>query len=90
VPYIGAGVGRAQLTQDLRTFSGTLSHSSAHAFAYQAIGGLEFPVLPRQMSVTLEYRYLATTRPLFQDVSGLFYHSNYDSHTILAGLRWGF
>jgi len=90
VPYIGAGVGRAQLTQDLRAFSGTVSHSNAHAFAYQAIGGVEFPVLPRRMSVTLEYRYLATTRPLFQDVSGFYYHSDYDSHTFLVGLRWGF
>ena len=90
VPYIGAGVGRAQLTQDIRGFGGTLSHSNSHAFAYQVIGGLEFPVLPRRMSVTLEYRYLATTRPLFQDVNGLFYRSDYDSHTILAGLRWGF
>jgi opacity protein-like surface antigen len=90
VPYIGAGVGRAQLTQDLRFFGGSLSHSNAHAFAYQVIGGLEFPVVPRRMSVTIEYRYLATTRPLFQDLSGLFYHSDYNSHTILAGLRWGF
>ncbi len=90
VPYIGAGVGRAQLTQDQQAFTGTLSHSSAHAFAYQAIGGLEFPVLPHRMSVTLEYRYLATTRPLFQDQGGFFYHSNYDSHTFFGGLRWGF
>jgi OmpA-OmpF porin, OOP family len=90
VPYIGAGVGRAQLTQDLQAFNGSLSHSSAHAFAYQAIGGLEYPIIARRMSVTVEYRYLATTRPLFQDLSGFYYHSDYDSHTFLVGLRWGF
>ena len=90
VPYIGGGIGRAQLTQDIEGFGAALSHSNAHAFAYQVIGGLEFPVLPLRMSATLEYRYLATTRPLFQDVSGLFYHSDYDSHTVFAGLRWGF
>jgi opacity protein-like surface antigen len=90
VPYIGAGVGRAQFTQDIRIGGGTLSHSNAHAFAYQVIGGLEFPVMPRRMSVTFEYRYLATTRPLFQDLGGFFYHSDYNSHTIFAGLRWGF
>ena len=90
VPYIGAGVGRAQLTQDLRVFTGTLSHSDAHAFAYQVIGGLEFPVMPRRMSVTFEYRYLATQHPSFQDVNGLNYHSDYYSHAFLVGLRWGF
>jgi opacity protein-like surface antigen len=90
VPYIGAGVGRAQFTQDLVVDGVTLSHSNAHAFAYQVIGGLEFPVMPRRMSVTFEYRYLATTRPLFQDLGGFYYHSDYNSHTIFAGLRWGF
>jgi opacity protein-like surface antigen len=90
VPYIGAGIGRAQFTQDLQVDGATLAHSNSHAFAYQAIGGLEFPVIPRRMSITFEYRYLATTRPLFQDQGGFFYHSDYDSHTFLAGLRWGF
>jgi len=90
VPYIGAGVGRAQFTQNLEVNGGTLSDSSSHAFAYQVIGGLEFPVIPRQMSVTLEYRYLAATRPLFQDMNGFFYHSDYNSHSVLFGLRWAF
>ncbi len=90
VPYIGAGVGRAQFTHDLQVNGGTLSHSDSHAFAYQVIGGLEFPLIPRRMSATLEYRYLATTRPLFQDQNGFFYHSDYESHTFYAGLRWGF
>jgi opacity protein-like surface antigen len=90
VPYIGAGVGRAQFAQDLQVDGGTLAHSNAHAFAYQVIGGVEIPIIPRQMSTTLEYRYLATTRPLFQDQGGFFYHSDYNSHTFLVGLRWGF
>ena len=90
VPYIGAGVGRAQFTQDIQVDGGDLSHSNAHAFAYQVIGGLEFPVMPRRMSVTFEYRYLATTRPAFQDLGGFNYHSDYNSHTFFAGLRWGF
>jgi opacity protein-like surface antigen len=90
VPYIGAGVGRAQFTQDIEVDGFTLSHSNSHAFAYQVIGGLEYPVIPRRMSITFEYRYLATTRPLFQDQGGFFYHCDYDSHTFLAGLRFGF
>jgi opacity protein-like surface antigen len=90
LPYIGGGVGRAQFTHDLHVDGFTLAHSDSHAFAYQVIGGLEFPLIPRRMSATFEYRYLGTTRPLFQDQGGFFYHSDYDSHTFLAGLRWGF
>ena len=90
VPYVGAGVGRAQFTHDLQAGGGIVSHSDSHAFAYQVIGGLEFPLIPRRMSTTLEYRYLSTTRPLFQDEAGFLYHADYDSHTLLVGLRWGF
>ena len=90
LPYIGAGAGRAQFTHDLQVNGFTLSHSSSHAFAYQVIGGLEFPLIPRRMSTTLEYRYLATARPLFQDQAGFSYHSDYDSHAFMVGLRWGF
>lgn len=88
VPYVGVGVGRAQFSANVQLNGGTLADSSSHAFAYQVIGGLEFPVIPRQMSVTLEYRYLATSRPLFQDMGGFFYHTDYDSHTVLFGVRW--
>jgi opacity protein-like surface antigen len=90
VPYIGAGIGRAQFTQNIQVSGGTVSDSSSHAFAYQAIGGLEFPLIPRRMSTTFEYRYLSTTRPLFQDLGGFYYHSDYSSHTFLVGLRWAF
>jgi len=90
VPYIGAGLGRAQFTHDIDLNGGRLSDASSHALAYQVIGGLEFPVISRKMSATLEYRYLATTRPLFQDMGGFFYHTDYDSHSIVLGLRWAF
>jgi opacity protein-like surface antigen len=90
VPYVGAGAGRAQFNQNIQVNGATWANASSHAFAYQVIGGLEFPVIPRQMSATLEYRYLATTRPLFQDTAGLFYHTDYDSHSLVFGLRFAF
>ena len=90
VPHIGLGLGRAQFTHNIEVDGATLSDSSSHAFAYQVIGGFEFPIISRQLSATLEYRYLGTTRPLFQDMGGFFYHSDYNSHTFFAGLRWGF
>jgi len=90
VPYVGLGLGRAQFTHEIDVGGAAFSRSSSHAFAYQAIGGLEFPIISRRMSATLEYRYLATTHPLFQDLGGFYYHSDYYSHTVFAGLRWGF
>jgi OmpA-OmpF porin, OOP family len=89
VPFIGVGVGRAQFSQNVQLFNGTLSNSSSHAFAYQAIGGVEFPIIARRLSATLEYRYLSSIRPSFQDVSGFSYKSDYNSHTFTIGLRWG-
>jgi opacity protein-like surface antigen len=90
IPHIGLGLGRAQFTHNIVVDGFTLSNSGSHAFAYQAIGGLEFPIVPRRVSATLEYRYLATSSPLFQDMGGFFYHAGYNSHTFFAGLRWGF
>jgi len=42
------------------------------------------------MSATFEFRYLGTNEPTFRDQSGFYYQSDYNSFTLLAGLRWGF
>jgi len=97
VPFIGAGVGRAQISQNIQGFfsqnvqgfNGTLSNSSGHALAYQAIGGLEFPIIPRRLSTTLEFRYLGSSGPTFQDVNGFSYKADYNSYTFTIGLRYG-
>jgi Outer membrane protein beta-barrel domain len=90
VPYIGLGVGRAQFVHNIQVNGGTLSNSNSHAFAYQVIGGLEFPIIARRMSATFEFRYLGTNEPTFQDQGGFRYQSDYNSYTFFAGLRWGF
>lgn len=94
VPFIGAGVGRAQLSQNVQGFNNsgfytTLSNSSGHALAYQAIGGLEFPIIPRRLSTTLEFRYLGSSGPTFQDFNGFSYKADYNSYTFTIGLRYG-
>lgn len=90
VPYVGLGVGRAQFSHNIQLYGGTLSDSSSHAFAYQVIAGLEVPLIPRRMSTTIDFRYLSATPPLFRDTGGFYYHSDYDSYTLMVGLRWGF
>jgi len=90
VPYIGLGVGRAQFVHNIQVNGSTLSNSNSHAVAYQVIGGLEYPIIARRMSATFEFRYLGTNEPTFRDQSGFYYQSDYNSFTLLAGLRWGF
>jgi opacity protein-like surface antigen len=90
VPHIGLGLGRAQFVHNIQVDGATLSNTNSHAFAYQVIGGLEFPIISHRLAATLEYRYLATTSPLFIDMNRFFYHSDYNSHTFFAGVRWGF
>jgi OOP family OmpA-OmpF porin len=90
VPFIGVGVGRVQMSQNVQAFDGsTLADSGGHALAYQAIGGLEFPLIPRRLSTTLEFRYLGSSGPTFHDVGGFAYKSDYNSYTFTIGLRYG-
>jgi len=95
VPFIGAGVGRAQISQNIQGFfpqngfNGTLSNSSGHALAYQAIGGMEFPLIPRRLSTTLEFRYLGSSGPTLQDIGGFTYKADYNSYSFMIGLRYG-
>lgn len=90
IPHVGIGLGRAQLVHEFQVDGSNLADSNSHAFAYQVIGGLEFPIVSYSLASTLEYRYLSTTRETFQDVNGFFYHAHYYSHAVLLGLRWAF
>jgi opacity protein-like surface antigen len=90
VPFIGLGVGRAQISQNVQFSDGTtLANSNGHALAYQVIGGLEFPLIPRRLATTLEFRYLGSSGPTFHDVGGFAYKSDYNSYTFMVGLRYG-
>jgi len=51
VPYIGAGGRQGSIRAGYPgQRAARLAHSNAHAFAYQVIGGVEIPIIPRQMS----------------------------------------
>ena len=90
VPFIGLGVGRAQISQNVQFSDGTtLANSNGHALAYQVIGGLEFPLIPRRLATTLEFRYLGSSGPTFHDVGRFAYKSDYNSYTFTVGLRYG-
>ena len=59
MPYIGAGFGKAWLSQNLSIDGATLTSSTSWPWAWQVIVGASTPMTP-QWSVSVEYRYLAT------------------------------
>jgi len=106
VPYIGGGVG--YVWRDMHGLSvtapGGISMRSSDidgAFAYQAIGGVAFPIASVPgLAVTAEYRYLGTqptdlnTRVINtangQSVGGGTLRSSNNNHSGLIGLRYAF
>jgi opacity protein-like surface antigen len=79
-PFIGAGIGFANLEGDLDDFG----DEDDTVFAYQFILGGSF-ASSKTLSVDLQYRYFATEDP---DFDGL--DSEYSSHNVMIGLRSSF
>ena len=106
-PYIGGGVGYAwRQTEGLfaagnQLQAGVTSSDTVGAFAYQAIGGLSFPIrsVPG-LSITTEYRYFATDTGSFNSrmystlnnaTLGVGQNKSiYATHSALVGVRYAF
>lgn len=89
-PYVGAGVGVADLAIDSARFSGgDLADDSDTVFAYQFMAGLELEMSPR-VAVYAGYHYLATSDPEFETAKGKTFRTEYSAHRIAAGLRYSF
>ena len=58
-------------------------------FAYQLGTGIGNQISP-ETTFSLDYRYFATADPEFNDVDGLPYEAEYDSHIIRIGVRVNF
>ena len=78
-PFLGGGIGMAVLTS-----SGDLEDDSDNVFAYQAIGGVAYHI-NSNWAVTASYAYLATADPQFEGVD-----AEYESHNVMAGVRYSF
>jgi opacity protein-like surface antigen len=88
-PFVGAGFGKAWLSHDLTVDGGLLTSGSQTTWpwAYQLMAGARTTIAP-QWDLSLEYRYFATQRALFQDTQGLFYNADYNSHAVFVGITW--
>ena len=67
----------------------TLASDSDMVLAYQALGGVAYPITD-QIVVELEYRFLTMTDPEFTDSLGASFDVENDSHNFEIGFRLNF
>ncbi len=90
VPYIGAGIGFANVSFDAITpVGGSVVDDNDTVLAYQGIAGLAVP-LNDLVAISLDYRYFATMDPDFTTDSGTSVEGEYANHTFMVGLRFSF
>ena len=94
VPFLGAGLGVAHVSvNDVRgSFGGVrfrLTDDTDMVLAYQALGGLAFPITD-EITVEAQYRYQTMTDPEFTDSLGGSFDLENDSHNFEVGLRLNF
>jgi opacity protein-like surface antigen/outer membrane protein OmpA-like peptidoglycan-associated protein len=89
-PYVGVGLGGAELSLNSLAVSGTtIANGSDFVFAYQGIAGIRYR-LGDQLSLGVSYRYFATADASFKDASGVPFHAGYASHNVLLDLVYYF
>lgn len=89
-PYLGGGIGVAQLSLNDVTVSGQpFADESATVFAWQLGGGVGIRLNPH-LVLDLGYRFFSAQDPSFTDAAGVKFDAEYDSHTVLLGARLDF
>ncbi len=100
VPYIGGGLGAADLSNEMKSAGGTtvgglLVDDCDYVFVYQVGGGLGYKLNRSSkghgITVSLDYRYLASFEdPRFKErVTGNFIEGEFGGHYIGGGVRLG-
>ena len=87
-PHVGGGIGAAEVTRNLSNiFGGT--HDTVAVFAYQAIGGIRYPINPG-LALDIDYRYFGTSDTNFISTNPDLIKSEYGSHNVVVSLTWQF
>ena len=93
-PYVGGGLGIAQVGISGSLANLTLHHKDDIVFAWQAGAGVSMPILDHT-SLFFDYRYFAADsaglalQPGFHNRGGNV-KANFDSHSLLIGIRFNF
>lgn len=85
-PYLGAGIGMARIDGSSDELGWD---DSDNVFAYQLMVGAAY-ALSKQLSVELEYRYVGTQDPEFEDGLGGTVEAEVSDHNLMVGLRFLF
>ena len=89
-PYIGVGAGVAGIDwNDITPVGGGTVDDNATVFAYQGIAGAAYRINDN-LQLTLDYRYFATEDHVLTTSTGTNFDADYQSHSIMVGLRWTF
>jgi OOP family OmpA-OmpF porin len=90
-PYFGGGIGLANVRAGGVTVPGSTTRisDSQNDLAYQAIGGLSYP-LTDHLKLDASYRFLGAVDPDLKASNGGKVDTRYTNHTVLLGLRWEF
>lgn len=88
-PYLGAGIGVANIAADASTLGVSIVDDDDTVFAYQLMAGIGYEVHP-QIVFFSGYRYFATEDPGFTDAAGGDFDSEYQTHNIEVGFRYFF
>lgn len=89
-PYIGGGIGLAEVSINDFSNNGTLLvDDSDTVFAYQVGTGVAY-ALTQSVSLTADYRYFATADAEVSDVGGNTSDVENSSHSVMAGVRYSF
>jgi len=90
-PYIGGGMGLAQVQIDGSIDGARIAEKNDVVFAWQAGAGVAFPVTD-SIKAFVDYRYFAANDAhlrLEPGFNGGSIYPSFDSHSIMVGLRFG-
>lgn len=88
-PFVGAGIGMAQIGADWSQGGRKVLDDSDLVFAYQGIAGIAYD-LNKHWELKTQYRYFATQDATLTDTDGGSVKTGYHSHSILAGFTYKF
>lgn len=89
IPYVGAGIGFADLASDASPVGGGALRSSDTATAWQGFVGAAVP-LSRSVAFTAEARYFRADGADLPVTTGGTAELDYEATSVLVGLRWNF